>query len=427
MRRGVACWTGVLLMIPEIAVAGAARLGGEVKVGYDSNVLGGGGKRGSAQVQLRARGSVEDQLERGSYSLHYAPIYFINTAGAANLWNHRAAAEGTYHFSPRTNLRVHDDFSYIEKNVYAPNDPDPNANVEDNTKKTILNTVGLTGSHLLTRRLSAYGGSEFTIYRFSRRQDEDNDLYGGFAGLNFALSPTITVGGGTQASYRIFEARKNDSTDCSGENGPQGRSVSYAGYVSGSYRYSEDTGFSVRAGPARIETTNWFCNNQTSPNHFVRQDTSQTTWFAQADASHRFARFLDGVLSYRRSQGLGGVGTTTVNDVVIGRANWQPARFWKLGLRASWIHRSQVSARDPVTQTKQTTNTDTYTVAGSVSRQVLRRLRVGVDASYRRQDKHSKFSNPSNSSQVPVDTGVRSFDDYAVFGTVIYEFDPIPY
>lgn len=420
-------------MIPGIAGAGELNLGGEAKLGYDSNVFNRGDvKVDSGQLRLSAWGSVEDELERGSYRLRYSPTYFVNEDSRAdNQWNHRASLGGVFRFSPRTSLQVYDEFVYVEKNVFLPDDLAAGSDIDDSNQKTVLNSVGLRGSHQLTRRLSAYAAADFTVYRFNRSQDQDSDRYSGYAGLNYALGPKLTVGGGGQASYWIFDAENNDNPasnpipPCANENGPKARTLSYSGFLSASYLASEHTSIEVQGGPARIETQNWFCGQTPLP-IFLKQESEQFTWFAQAELLHRFSQFLSTSLRYRRSEGLGGVGSTTVNDTLIARASWKPIRYWNLELRGSWIGRQAVGVRSPVDRLKEESDTNTWTIAATVTRQILRRLRVGLDLSYRSQSEDRSFSNPDNVA-VPVDQGIRDFDAYRIFGTVSYEFDPIRY
>jgi hypothetical protein len=416
-------------MIPGVAGAGEATVGAKTKLGYDSNVFARGDPDDidSAVWSLEAWGQVKDELERGDYRVRYSPTYFVNTAKQAdNTWNQTALAEGTWRFSPQTSVRVWDDFAYLEKIVFAPDDADTDPNIDNGNKKTIRNTVASVASHAFTRRISGYAGGDYTIYRFSRSQDEDNDAFSGYSGLNYALTKQWRAGFGGQVSYRSFDSEQNNSaTFCAGENGPGSRTFSYSGFVLAGYQFDENTTVEARAGPARIETTDWVCTGAV----YESRNVNQTTWFAQGELLRKWTRYIDTSVRYNRSEGLGGVGTTTVNDVLTARLHWVPARFWDVNLRAGWIRRTQDAARNPTTRIKTTTDTTTWTVAGSVSRQVLRRLRAGVEASYRKQNASEDVSNPLNLPPTffPQNKDVSDFDVYRVFAFLTYELDPFRY
>ena len=433
MYRGVAWSLGLLLMIPGIAGAGELRVGARTDVGYDSNVF----SRGEPQDidsfvwRLNAWGEVEDELERGSYRVRYSPTFFFNADSSAdNVWNHNALAEGELRFSPRTSLQATNQFQFLEKIIFQPDSDVPsNPNVDDGNRRTTRNQSRLTLTHAFTPRLSSYAGGEYEIFRFDRSQDEDNETLSGFAGMNYLLRPTWRVGFGGNVSYRAFDANQNAGAACAGEDGPGARSFSYSGFLSVAHQFDELTSIEFRAGPARVETTNFLCVSPTMP-IFSKQEVNQTTWFAQGQASRKWSQQFETQASYRRSQGLGGVGNTTINDQVFARMIWKPLRLWRFNVRAGWIRRTQKAARNPVTRVRVNNDTTTYTVAAGVSRQILRRLRAGLQASYRDQAVDRDVSNPLGlpPAFLPADnSNVNDFDAWTVFAFLTYEFDPYRY
>jgi hypothetical protein len=411
-----------------IAEAGDLKLGAETKVGYDSNVF----SRDddvvdSAVFRLSAWGSVEDELEKGTYKLRYQPTFFINESSRAkNTWNHRASAEGVYHFSPRTSVRLVDEFAFLERVVFAPGDPAPDANINDSNRRTTRNSLSLHFNHMLTRRTSLFTSANYTIFRFNRSRDEDNDAVSGDAGLNYALTKTITLGGGGQLSYRSFDAEKNRSAFCFGEDGPGSRTVSYSGFGFGSYQYDENMSVNLRIGPARIETTQFRCPGLLQ--QFESEKVNQTTWFARGELVKRW-KHVSSSLSYHRFEGFGGsVGSSTVNDTLLARVGWKLDRYWTLRLRGSWIRRVQDAARNPTTRAKLEIETTTWTIAGSVRRQLLKRLSASVDVSYRNQDLDNNYSNPLGVPPAFLPPPrIGSYDGVLVFAGLRYELDPIRY
>ena len=425
MRRGVACWLGILLLIPGIAEAGEAKLGASSRLGYDSNVFNRHDAHDSAVWANSVWASVEDELERGSYLASYQPTFFWNEA-AKNTWNQRAIVSGSYLFTPHTVVTASNDFAYLEKLVLESEiTPDPgDSNVVDSSRKTIRNTTNLSLNHHFTRRTSVYAVTDYTIYRFKRSEDEDSESITGFSGLNYVLSPTLTVGGGGQVSYRSLDAERNNTAFCPGQNGPGSKTVSYSAFLSSAYQYDAETRAEVRAGPAWVDTADYVCDGI----QFVRRNVDQTTWFAQAELIRQWSQHLNSSLRYRRSEGFGGVGTTTINDDLIARLDWKPARWWNVGLRAGWLRRTQDAARNPTTQVRSTNDTTVWTVAGTIGYQVLQRLRATVDVTYRNQDADTKVSNPLGVPQafIPASRG-QSFEAVRVFAGIRYELDPIRY
>ncbi len=427
MRRVLAYWLACLIWVPGIAAAGDVKLGAWSRLGYDSNVFNREDATGSAVWGNTVFLSAEDELERGSYKASYEPTFFWNEA-AKNTWNQRGVVEGTYLFSPRTSVHASNDFAYLEKLVLESEvTPDPtDSNIVDSSRKTIRNATNMSFNHSLTRRTSFYAVADYTIYRFQRSEDEDSDVISGYTGLNYALTQQLTVGGGGQYSYRTLDAESNRSGDCGGLQGPGSRTRSYSGFLTVAYQYDEFTSGTVRAGPARVETVDYQCDVLQSV--FVRRDVNQTTWFAQGELLRRWTPTLDTSLRYKRAEGFGGVGTTTINDDLIARLNWKPARFWNVSLRAGWLQRTQDAPRNPSTQVKSTNDTTVWTIAGSVGYQLMRRLRATVDVSYRQQIADTSVSNPLNAppNLIPRSRG-EDFEAVRAFAGIRYEFDPIRY
>ncbi len=419
MRRGVAWLLGAWLLSSGIAEAGEVTLGAETRVGYDSNVFNrsddSGGDVDSAVIMLRARGQVRDELERGEYLLRYVPTYFINVASEANNYmNHQANLSGTYHFSPRTQVTLADEFQFIEKIVFSPEDspsgsppPAGDPDFDDQNRRTIRNSASVGGRHLLTPRWSVFSGGAYTIYRYSRSNEQDNELVTGNLGTSYALNQRTRIGAGGGMTYRTFEGTSVETATgvplCFGEESPRPRSLSYSGYAFVGYELDDTTHFEAQAGPARIESDRYVCGQFFfPPDPFFRKiESNQTTWFASGVLSKRWQR-VKASLRYRRSEGLGGASETTVNDTLVGRADWTPARFWHLGARGGWIQ------RDASLSSK----TTTWTAALQLSRQFLRRLRGSVVVSYRNQ-----YSN----------VGARDFDTWRASVGLRYDLDPIRY
>jgi hypothetical protein len=436
MNRGVK-WrsAGILVVLAVVGArtseAGELNLSVQSKVGYDSNVFNGNPDDvETAVIMFQPEGSVSDTLERGSYLVSYSPSYFINTSkNARNTWNHRVQVGGTYYFSPRTSLSLTDNFLFLEKMVYSPSDPDDDANIDDSNRQTTTNAVDLSFNHLLTRRLSLFSNGRYKIYRYDRKRSEDSDNFGGSAGLRYMLNQQLSVGGGGQVSYWSFDSREpQSSVVCGGESGPGSRTLSYSGFASANYQYDETTSFQMRAGPAWIDSKQFLCTGLL-PSDFDRQDTDQTTWFAEASLHKRW-QHVKGSLSYQRSEGTyGSAGQTSVNDSVTGRLDWQPARFWDLELRLGWIRRSQEGARNTTTQVRQNPETNLFTAAFKVSRQIAKRTRVFADVSYRDQNQDVNLDNPLNlpPAFLPTTRDGDGFDTWRAFFGITYALDPIRY
>lgn len=428
MRRGVACWLGVLCLVPGIARAGEVTLGGEMRAGYDSNVFSRDGQAevDSGVIVLRGIGRVEDELERGSYSLWYRPSFFYNEAKQAdNFWNQRATARGQYFFSPRTQVTVSEDFAWLEKIVFSP-DEQQNPNFDDGVRRTTFNSLRLDGSHLLTKRLAFFGGSNYDIYRFNRKTDEDSDNIAGNAGLRYALSSQLTVGAGGRFSYRGFDPRVNNfrTTNpldppsdriCGGQDAPGTRTRTYSGFVLADYQFDENTSANLQAGPAFIENSQFVCSDYATANGvWRREETNQTTWFAALELIRRWKR-IDVSLGYTRQDGIGQGGTSSINDFLTGRVTWKIQRFWTANLAASWVRREQDNARNAAINKNETM---LYSIVGRSSYQLAEHLRAFVELSYRDQTQRVRPSGIIDEN---------NFDAVRAFAGIRYELDPLRY
>jgi hypothetical protein len=429
MQRGVA-WliAGIVLWLgasPGIVRAGELRLGATSKVGYDSNVFSrsgevDGGDIETAVIQFSGFGQVKDELERGSYMLRYQPTYFINSNSEAdNTWNHQVNAEGQYNFSHRTQVRVANTFRFLEKITFSPTEnPDPD--LDDSNRRTISNEFSVGGSHLITKFTSLYANGSYMVNRYSQSTDEDNELLGGNAGIQHVLTRQLSVGMGGQASYRTFQPERNRLPFgfCQGRDGPGSRSLSYSGVFFVAYTFSETMTANAQGGPARIESDDHQCLFNPfvrGSGQYVKTENEQDTWFASGEFIKHFKNAKTSV-RYRRSEGLGGVGTTTVNDTLSVRFDWTPARHWDLGAQASWIQRSQDTG-----SRRSSTDSMTWTASGSVARQIAKRTRVSFDLSYRKNEPDGQQGGAATAS-----TG-QDYDIIRAFVGIKYEFDPIRY
>ncbi len=408
------------------------KLGGELRAGYDSNVFNLDDEDDSGVIAVEAWTSAEDELEQGSYRVEYNPTFFYNEdSDADNFWNHRANFTGSYRPSPRTTVTLSDSFARLEKLTFIANQATVDPNIDDENRRTTVNTVDLFASHMLTQRFSVYGAGQHTIYRFDRSQDEDNDYLQGTAGVNYALTPTLSVGGGGRYGYRSFDAQTNRALPgfppnlrpCNGTDGPGARTRSASGFVSARYQYDENTSAELQAGPARVETRNYVCPGFNTS--YTPQDVNQTTWFASGELLRKWKQ-VQASVRYNRFEGLGGVGNTTINDTLTARVRWQPARHWDVIVRGGWLRRVQNAARNPTTGVRVNTETTTWTLAGTIRRQLARRLSVSLDATYRNQDQDEKVSNPQGSPLVP-GRFRGSFEAWRVFAGIRYELEPFRY
>ena len=423
-RSAVAGWVLLVgMLVPRLVGAGELDLGARAGVGYDSNVFNRKPAVDSAVVQFEASGEARDELEFGTYRIRYEPSYTINTSkDAKNFWDNRAYAEGTYVFSPRTRLTLSDSFAVLEKIVYRPNDPapGPNSNIDDNNRRTTRNVLSLSGSHLLDPLTTLWADTDYSINRYDRSNDTDNDYLAGQGGVYRVLSPRLRLGAGGSLSYRSFDS-SGQGTDCQTNNvgtGPGSRTLAYSGFLTGAYQFDPTTSLELRAGPAWLETTTYVCAQSALPpfNYYLRRTESQVTWFAEGTLAKDW-RNVSAKLTYTRSEGLGGAGTSTVNDVLVGRVDWTPARFWDVGLRASWIQRTQQGVKQ-ASGSQSSTDTTTWTVAGRVSRQILRHLRATLDASYRTQNQNRQGASS---------LAERDFNAYRILVGIDYRYDPIRY
>jgi hypothetical protein len=415
-RSAFAVWLLLVGMLaPRLVAAGEVDLGASLGAGYDSNVF---NRRKSERVdsgviQLEARGEAKDELEFGSYLVRYAPSYIINTASRANnLWNQRAYAEGTYVFSPRTRLTVAEDFSLLEQIVYGPDNPPPDANVDDSNRRILTNTASLAGTHLLDPLTTLWGNTQYSINRYKRSNEDDNDYLAGQAGVYRAITPRLSLGGGGSVSYRSFDDPSEVAPVCN-SHGPGSRTLAYSFFASGSYQIDPTAKLELRAGPAQLETTVFSCDPSKGIFRPVHQ--SQTTWFAEGSLGKRWQHVASSV-RYSRSEGLGNAGSSTVNDSLVARVSWQFARLWDVGVRGSWIQRTQQGVRQ-FDGGRSSTDTTTWIAAGALRHRVLERLSVFLNASYRTQKQDIK-----NESRLP-----SNYDTYSIIVGLDYELDPIRY
>lgn len=414
-----------------MAEAGELNLGAETDVGYDSNLFNRGsnnpaGEIDTASITLRVRGQVQDELERGEYKLSYSPAYTINTAREAkNTWNQAASFAGTYHFSPRTQLTFREDFAYLEKIVFSPDEPPPGAppspaadpDISDQNRRSIRNVVGLSGTHLLSPRWQAYGGGSFSIYRFSRSTDRQSDGISGYLGTSYRFTEQLNLGVGGSTSYRSFAGTQTSDLQvlrgsppvagpfCFESRGPRSRTINYSAFGSFGYQFDETASISMKAGPARIESEFSQCAPVTGL--YQAGKGAQTTWFAEGELLKRWER-VKSSLRYRRQQGLVSGATTTITDSAVARVDWEMARFWSFGVRGGWIRRSTANGSAATT----------WTASARLSRRFLRRLRANVTLSYR-------LNEAAGNAQMSGGSLSSGFDTWRVFAGVQYDFDPI--
>ena len=401
-----------------IAEAGELNLGGETAVGYASNVFNrpSDDRRGgidSARMNLRLHGAVKDELDRGEYRLSYEVDYFAKTAKDAGAdWNHQAGFAATYNVSPRTSLTLGNQFLFLEKISLALEEPDAGAppslaedpDIDAQNRLTIRNRLDLSATHFFSARWSGYTGANYTIFRDTDADDNDQDSnsVSGHFGTNYSLTKTMRIGLGGNATYGSFSGTTPGSTGtgdpgCSGQASPRSRTLSYSGFASIGYQFDPSTSLRVQAGPAQIESDFYLCP-RAAPS-FLKLANNRVTWFAQGEFAKRWSRVVTG-LRYRRQQAISNGSDTRVTDVASGTIDWRLTRLWKLGVRGSWIRDSSLSGVE----------TTAWRASTSLKRQFLRRLFGRASVSYRKET-------------VSISRG--GWDAWEVFLGIAYQLDPV--
>lgn len=407
---------GAWLLSSGIAEAGELNLRAATSVGYDSNIFNRpsddrlGGIDG-AEINLQFNAEVRDQIERGDYTLFYAPSYFTKTAEDTKaFWNHTAGFAGTYNLSPRTRLTVREHFLFVERlnlvpgarDAGAPPPPVEDPDIDAQNNLTIRNTVVLGATHFFSPRWSGSTGVNFVINRYTiDGDDSDNNSVSGNLGASYALTHSMQVGLGASGSYRTFSGTTPGDAvtflppaerPCFGETSPRSRTVSYSGFASVAYLFDQSTNLRVQAGPARIESEFYRCPGL----FFDKEKIDQLTWFAEGEFTKRWSH-VSTALGYRRQQGLASGGDTTISEIASGSISWKLARLWNLGVSASWIRQDSLSG---VAATS-------WTASTSLQRQFLQRLSARVSVAYR------------------TETGSRAYDTWGVSLGVSYQLDPV--
>lgn len=443
MGRGVACLAGVSLLCSLGAEAAELNLSAETSVGFDSNTANRPssaplGDIPAATFRVGATGRLTGKFEAGDYQLSYSPEYFYNSSKQVNdRWNQQATVVGTYRLSPRTNLSIRNYFLFLERVALSPVpfdsfDPDaPPAPVDDPdleevSRRTIRNVFQVGGNHMIRPRWSAYSGANFTIYRFSSDLDSDSDAISGRLGTTYQLTRFVQIGMGAGASYRSFAGRRArglvtvlppaepvptpDVPRCFGQVGPRSRSLSYSGFATLAYQFDHSTRFTVQAGPARIESEDYFCPSNFpsflfpqgvttgSALAFQKIRNNQTTWFAEGEFFKTW-RQLRARIRFGRQQGLGAGGNGAITDTLVGGLSWQVSRLWGLGLDGNWLRRDAFSGRQ----------SSSWTASASVNRRFFERLTGRLTGAYRSE----AYSSPT------------AYDVWQVSMILRYALDPI--
>ena len=417
MRRGAGWLLGAWLLNSGIAEAGELNLGAETAVGYDSNVFNrpSDERRGgidSARINLRLRGGVKDQLERGEYGLSYGADYSTKTAKEARAsWNHQAGFVATYNVSPRTSLTLANNFLFLEQLSLALEEPDAGAppppaedpDIDAQNRLTIRNRLDLSATHFFSARWSGYTGANYTIFRDTDADDndEDSDSVSGSFGTNYSLTKTLRIGLGGNAAYASFSGTTPGSTGtgmpgCAGQASPRSRTLSYSGFASVGYQFDPSTSLRVQAGPARLESDFYLCPGAALS--FVKLANDRVTWFAEGEFAKRWSRVTTG-LRYRRQQALSTGSDTRVTDAASGSIGWKLTRLWNLGVGVSWIRDSSLSGSE----------TTAWTASTSLKRQFLRRLSGRASVAYRKETVSMS----------------RGWDTWEVFLGIAYQLDPV--
>jgi hypothetical protein len=254
MLRRTAQLLTIFLVVPVPALAAdlTFSLGGGAE--YDSNVL-----RRTDDIEddvfFRIRPGIEVHEDRGqdvNFSLGYQfPVEFaVDHGKELNDYDHLANGDITYHVNDRLDLFASEDFRYLRSILSQEFDMSGTLSgagvplVDTNRDRVTMNTAELGASYRFTPRLSGTARAEHRYFDTTREDRQQSWALSAVGDLNYVLTSQHTVGMGVRYIRQDFEETRELAPSVSD---------TYNGYLSWRYQATENTVFSVSAGPSYIQ------------------------------------------------------------------------------------------------------------------------------------------------------------------------------